>query len=60
MKAQMREANRQGAPRTVIVGQDELARQRAVVKEMATGEQAEVPFEDLSGFLRDKIADGAS
>ena len=60
MKAQMREANRQGAPFTVIVGQDEMERRRAVVKEMAGGEQAEIPFEELASVLRDKIAAGAS
>ncbi len=60
MKAQMREANRQGAPFTLIVGKDELERRQAVVKEMASGEQSEVPFEDLIRILRDKIAAGAS
>lgn len=52
MKAQMREANRQNAPITVIVGQDELAAGRAQVKTMSTGEQAEIAFPDLAAFLR--------
>jgi histidyl-tRNA synthetase len=60
MKAQMREANRQGAPYTVIVGKDELERRQAVVKEMATGEQTEIPFGDLARTLRDKTGIGAS
>ncbi len=52
MKAQMREANRQQAPRTVILGQDELAARRAQVKTMATGAQVEVPLEELADHLR--------
>ncbi len=51
VKAQMREANRSGAPRVVIVGKDELAADRAQVKDMATGEQTEVPFSTLSAHL---------
>ena len=51
MKAQMREANRQGAPFTVIVGKDELAAEKAQVKTMETGDQVEVGFNDLTAYL---------
>ena len=51
MKAQMREANRSGAPRVVIVGKDELAAEAVQVKDMATGEQIAVPLSDLAGHL---------
>jgi histidyl-tRNA synthetase len=47
MKAQMREANRSGARRVVILGDHELAQGAVVVKEMATGEQATVPLGDV-------------
>ena len=51
MKAQMREANRQKAPYTVIVGDQELAQRRAQVKAMATGEQTDVPFDELASYF---------
>lgn len=52
LKAQMREADRQQAPFTVIVGQDELVGGQAQVKQMATGEQQTVPFDELADWLR--------
>ncbi|MGI9175377.1 MAG: histidine--tRNA ligase [Rhodothermales bacterium] len=52
MKAQMREANRQSAPYTVIVGEQELAERRAQVKTMETGEQTDVPFDELADFFQ--------
>lgn len=51
MKAQMREANRQQARLTVIVGKDELEARRAQVKNMETGEQVEVPFDELAAHI---------
>lgn len=51
MKAQMREANRKGAVRTVIVGGSELERRVAQVKDMAANEQKEVPFDSLTDVL---------
>jgi histidyl-tRNA synthetase len=52
LKAQMREADRQQAPMTVIVGQDELHTRVAQVKHMATGVQTSVPFDELAEWLR--------
>jgi histidyl-tRNA synthetase len=51
MKAQMRSANRAGAVTVVIRGEEELARGVAVVKNMAGGEQQEVPLTDLINKL---------
>ena len=51
LKAQMREANRQDAPYTVIIGGNELADGAAQVKTMATGEQTAVSFENLADYL---------
>ncbi len=51
LKAQMKEANRKNARTAVIVGKDELAAQAAQVKDMETGEQRSVPFDDLAGAL---------
>ena len=47
MKKQMDSANRRAVPWVVIVGSDELASGRATVKNMATGEQQAVAFDEL-------------
>jgi histidyl-tRNA synthetase len=54
LKAQMKEANRQDAPYTLIVGGNELEAGSAQVKEMATGKQVEVAFEDLATYLKQR------
>ena len=58
LKAQMREANRSGAPHAVIIGGNELEAGRASVKHMATGEQTEVAFDGLTAFLLEQRAGG--
>jgi histidyl-tRNA synthetase len=55
MKAQMREANRQNARHTVIVGQDEMAESRAMVRAMETGVQENVPFSDLALYFQQPL-----
>ena len=47
MKKQREYANRRAVPWVVIVGSDELASGRATVKNMATGEQQAVAFDEL-------------
>lgn len=47
MKAQMRAANRANAACAVIVGDEELAKEVAVLKDLVGGEQKEVAFADL-------------
>ena len=47
MKKQMEYANRRAVSWVVIVGSDELASGRATVKNMATGEQQAVAFDEL-------------
>ena len=51
MKAQMRAADRSGAARTVIVGDDELAAGEAQVRDLQTGEQRAVPIDALAVTL---------
>ncbi|MCZ7555909.1 MAG: histidine--tRNA ligase [Bacteroidia bacterium] len=48
MKAQMREANRGGARSVLIVGEAELARKTAVLKNMADGSQTDLPFDQIT------------
>ncbi len=51
LKAQMKEANRQNAPHTMIIGGNELEAEAATVKEMESGAQEEVPFDGLIEYL---------
>ncbi len=47
MKAQFREANKSGAPYTVIIGEDEMNKNILQVKKMETSEQKEISVDDL-------------
>jgi histidyl-tRNA synthetase len=55
LKAQMREANRQSAPYALIIGDNELAAEEATVKEMESGEQFDVPFDELTDVLIERV-----
>ncbi len=52
MKAQMRDANRHGASKVVIVGDDELTSGKAIVRRMETGDQETAPFDGLLALIR--------
>jgi histidyl-tRNA synthetase len=52
VKAQMKYANKLGAKKTVIIGADELASNKANVKNMETGEQTEVSLDKISEFCK--------
>jgi histidyl-tRNA synthetase len=47
LRAQMKYADRLGVKTVVIIGEDELRGDYAVVRDMVTGEQTQVPFGDL-------------
>lgn len=51
MKAQLKQANRKGARFVVILGEDELAKGIGVVKVMTTGEQIEVPVNEVATYV---------
>ena len=51
MKAQMREADRKKATFTLIIGDEELEKSVAMVKNMQSGEQKEVPFSELMSYF---------
>ncbi len=51
MKKQMEYANRRGIPCVVIIGSEELQRGVATLKDMRSGEQREVSFEELASAL---------
>jgi histidyl-tRNA synthetase len=48
MRSQMREAERLGAARVVILGPDEVSRRVAKIKDMGTGEEREVALDQLT------------
>jgi len=50
LKAQMKEANRCSAKYAIIIGQDELATSRAVVKNMIDGSQINIDFDKIIDF----------
>ncbi|MFA5162397.1 MAG: histidine--tRNA ligase [Elusimicrobiales bacterium] len=51
MKAQLKAADKCGAKFAAIIGGNELAKQSAAVKNLKTGEQAEIPFQDIARHL---------
>lgn len=51
-KAQLREANKSGAPLAVVRGESELAGDTAIVKNMADGEQIQIPAGSIPEYLR--------
>ena len=59
VKAQMKGADRSGAPRAVLLGDDELARGEATVRDLASGEQHAVPLDGLAAWLLARRADAA-
>jgi histidyl-tRNA synthetase len=52
LRAELERANRQRVPYVVIVGDSELASGRAVIREMKSGDQRQVPLEALPDELR--------
>ena len=56
--SQMKEADRQNASFAVIVGRDELDQQQAQVKNMKTGSQQEIAFDQLADDLLGKSRAG--
>lgn len=51
VKAQMKYANKIGAKHTIILGSDELEKQKAVVKNMETHEQTELDFDRIAEYF---------
>ena len=51
MKKQMEYANRRMIPFVVIIGGNELAEQKATIKNMKSGEQTTLPFGEVSEFF---------
>ncbi|NNU83102.1 histidine--tRNA ligase [Geobacillus sp. BMUD] len=54
LKAQLKAADRLKAAFVVMIGDEELDKQIATVKEMASGEQTNVPFGELASFFTER------
>lgn len=52
MKAQFREANRQNARWALILGESELKSGQFRVKQMESGDQADVPFDEIINYFK--------
>jgi histidyl-tRNA synthetase len=57
-RSQMKRANRSGARRMLILGEDELASRQVTIKEMETGDQQTVARDQVATFLRAARANG--
>jgi histidyl-tRNA synthetase len=57
-KGQMKQANRLGARITVIIGEDELKAGAAAVKDMTSGKQEDVDFNELVTYIKDRFGAG--
>ena len=54
LKAQFKAADRLKAQFTVVFGEDELSKGVAAVKDMATGEQQEIPLTEVVAYISEK------
>ena len=54
VKAQMKYANKIGAKYTVVLGDDEIERGTAAVKNMETGESEEISLDCVGDYLKNK------
>ena len=55
LKSQMKKADKSGAGHTLIIGEQELKDRKAVLRNMQTKEQIEVPLADISDELKTKL-----
>ncbi len=55
MKAQMKQANKLAAGYVLILGEDEVARGCAILRNMATSEQTEIPIQDITSILKTEV-----
>ncbi|MCH4825660.1 histidine--tRNA ligase [Planococcus halocryophilus] len=54
VKAQMKSADRKGAAFVIVIGETELESGKVALKEMATGEQQEMSFDEIAASLLKK------
>ena len=52
LKGQLKQANKQGAVYTVIIGEQELEQKMAVVRDMNNNSQENIAFDEVAGYLK--------
>ena len=52
MGKRLKRADKLGARAAIVLGDNELARQAAAVKDLSTGQQSDVPFDQLADYLK--------
>jgi histidyl-tRNA synthetase len=57
LKSQMRSADKMGAAFTIIIGDEEIEKGRAVLRDMSTKEQSSVKFEELASVLKERVGE---
>ena len=55
LKSQMRYADKSNSAFTLIIGEDELARDEAVLRDMGTKEQINIKFSDIVKTIKEKL-----
>ncbi|MEX2104313.1 MAG: His/Gly/Thr/Pro-type tRNA ligase C-terminal domain-containing protein, partial [Bacilli bacterium] len=55
MKAQMKSADRENSRYVILIGEDELAKNVANVKDLATGQQEEVPMNEVTEYVKARL-----
>lgn len=55
LRAQMKTANKMQVPYTLLLGEDEIARNCVVLRDMKDGEQEEIPTSEIAQALRAKL-----
>jgi histidyl-tRNA synthetase len=58
LKSQMRSADKMGARFVVIIGEDEIKKGAAVLRDMATKEQSEAAFDKIAEIITEKLNKG--
>ena len=55
LKGAMKSADRSGAPLVIVLGDNEVQSETAVVKEMTTGEQSAVPWDHVIDMVQARL-----
>ncbi len=55
LRAQMRTANKLNARYVIMIGEDEINNAAATVRDMGSGDQQSVPFQQLAEMMREKV-----
>ena len=55
LKAALRLADKNKATWVLILGENELKNQKAIVKNLTNSEQVEIPFGSISTYIKDQL-----